>query len=157
MIMTMYYVFYYFFYFLYLVPLCIFRVLLKKEKKKKENNRVNANMQLCLFIPIGMIKCWFGMVHTIKLTMLTKVDGGGGWHLRTDWNTFAYLGWNPMMSEASSEGQPVKRRWGCKTCSEMAIVHWVHVSRRRIIPSVVHYRMSTGAFKSCLLVVIIMI
>lgn len=58
-------------FFLYLVPLCIFRVLLKKKEKKgkkrniqkKTKTRVNANMQLCLFIPIGMIKCWFGMVH----------------------------------------------------------------------------------------------
>lgn len=35
----------------------------KKHTKKKQKTRVNANMQLCLFIPIGMIKCWFGMVH----------------------------------------------------------------------------------------------
>lgn len=35
----------------------------KKKKHTKKKTRVNANMQLCLFIPIGMIKCWFGMVH----------------------------------------------------------------------------------------------
>lgn len=85
MIMTMYCVFsFFFFFFLYLVPLCIFRVLLKKRqktnkknfKKRKKNTRVNANMQLCLFIPIGMIQCWFGMVHK-QLRCLQKVDWGG--------------------------------------------------------------------------------
>lgn len=77
-------VFLFFFFFLYLVPLCIFRVLLKKRqktnkknfKKRKKNTRVNANMQLCLFIPIGMIQCWFGMVHK-QLRCLQKVDWGG--------------------------------------------------------------------------------
>lgn len=62
---------------------------------------MNANMQLCLFIPIGMIKCWFGTVHTTKVD-LQKVDGvafRGGLV-----NTLAYLRCDPMMSEASRVG-----------------------------------------------------
>lgn len=58
-------------------------------------------MQLCLFIPVGMIKCWFGMVHTTKVD-LQKVDGvafRGGLV-----NTLAYPRCDPMMSKASRVG-----------------------------------------------------
>lgn len=86
MIMTMYCVFSFFF-FLFFFIWCHFVYLecfWKKDKKQtkttlkkeKKNTRVNANMQLCLFIPIGMIQCWFGMVHK-QLRCLQKVDWGG--------------------------------------------------------------------------------
>lgn len=95
--MTVFYLFCFFFIWCHFVYLECFW---KKKKKSTKKTRVNANMQLCLFIPIGMIKCWFGMVHK-QFCWHAYKKLRRGWHLRTDWITFAYLLWNPMMSKAS--------------------------------------------------------
>lgn len=86
-------------------------------------------MQLCLFIPVGMIKCWFGMVHTTKVD-LQKVDGvafRGGLV-----NTLAYLRCDPMMSKASrggggtgqNIGEPVRLipKWGPDDLGELSFL-----------------------------------
>lgn len=150
--MTMYYVFYFF---LYLVPLCIFRVLLKKEKKTTKT--ILEWMQICncaflyllVWLHVGLEWCINNSVD-----MLTKVDDGVAFK---DWNTFAYLRWNPMMSKGfleddqSNVSEPVGLM--LKWLLFIGFNYLVEIS----IPSLVHNRMSTGTFKSCLLVEIIMI